>query len=305
MSSSPPDAVVLEHPRAEDAERVLECLVAFESSLLGESEWSLEELRSDWGGTDLDRDAWMALDGERVVGYLALDERGADWEFDGYVHPECLGRGIGAALAELGESEARRRGSRVARTAVLGKDEAAHRLFAARGFEVVRRFYRMRIELDERPGPVSWPEGLRETPFALDAGAEAVFAAIEEAFAEHWNVRTQTFEEWRARQHDRGLTTPWSWIVVRAGDEIAGVTILQRERFGTGWIGVVGVRPAWRRRGLGEAMMLEAFRRFWDAGERVVGLGVDAQNETGATRLYERVGMRVSWSATVFEKELS
>jgi len=36
----------------------------------------------------------------------------------------------------------------------------------------------------------------------------------------------------------------------------------------------------------------------------VVGLGVDAQNETGATRLYERAGMTVHWSATAFEKAL-
>jgi hypothetical protein len=36
----------------------------------------------------------------------------------------------------------------------------------------------------------------------------------------------------------------------------------------------------------------------------VIALGVDAQNETGATRLYERAGMQVHWSATVFERAL-
>jgi ribosomal protein S18 acetylase RimI-like enzyme len=72
-----------------------------------------------------------------------------------------------------------------------------------------------------------------------------------------------------------------------------------------GWIASVGVRPPWRRFGLGLAMLQEAFRRFYERGERVVGLGVDAENPTGATRLYERAGMSVAWQATVYEKELA
>jgi mycothiol synthase len=39
-------------------------------------------------------------------------------------------------------------------------------------------------------------------------------------------------------------------------------------------------------------------------GVRSVGLGVDAQNPTGATRLYERAGMHVVFEAIVYEKEL-
>jgi hypothetical protein len=36
-----------------------------------------------------------------------------------------------------------------------------------------------------------------------------------------------------------------------------------------------------------------------------VGLGVDAQNPSGATRLYERAGMHVAYEAAAFEKELA
>ena len=57
-------------------------------------------------------------------------------------------------------------------------------------------------------------------------------------------------------------------------------------------------------RGLGLALLRESFRRFRETGETVVALGVDADNPTGATRLYERAGMRVLWQADVWEKEL-
>ncbi|MCZ7589296.1 MAG: hypothetical protein M5U27_10690 [Gaiella sp.] len=35
-----------------------------------------------------------------------------------------------------------------------------------------------------------------------------------------------------------------------------------------------------------------------------MALGVDVENPTGATRLYERAGMRVLWQADVWQKEL-
>ncbi len=92
---------------------------------------------------------------------------------------------------------------------------------------------------------------------------------------------------------------------MRDGDEIAAVTMNDRRRYGMGWIATVAVRPDWRKRGLGLAMLYESFRRFRDLGETIVGLGVDAQNPTGATRLYERAGMRRAWAAAVYEKELT
>jgi mycothiol synthase len=300
MSSS---LLELRHPAPADAERVAELLVAFEERLLGESEWSLEELQRDWRDADLGRDVWMALDGEQVAGYLAMTERNDVWEFDGYVHPDRFGEGIGGMLVDYGEREAAARGSRVARTAVLGADERAQTLLAGRGFDEVRRFYRMTIELDARPEAPVWPEGLNVAPFDFEAGHEEVHEAIDDAFAEHWDVFRRPHEAWVERQRERGVE-PWNWIVVRDGAEIAAVTQLERERFGIGWIGVVGVRPAWRRRGLGETMLREAFRRFCEIGQHTVGLGVDAQNETGATRLYERAGMHVAFSAVVFEKAL-
>ena len=69
-----------------------------------------------------------------------------------------------------------------------------------------------------------------------------------------------------------------------------------------GWVGSLGVRDGWRRRGIGESLLLTSFAEFHRRGERKVALGVDVQNPTGATRLYERVGMRVFWEAVLYEK---
>ena len=94
------------------------------------------------------------------------------------------------------------------------------------------------------------------------------------------------------------------WFIARDGDEIAGVARCEANRDGGGWIGAIGVRKAWRRRGVGLALLRHAFREFHLRGDPHVGLGVDAENPTGATRLYERAGMRVMNELVLYEKEL-
>ena len=95
------------------------------------------------------------------------------------------------------------------------------------------------------------------------------------------------------------ITVAW------AGDEVVGLALGFPKTMGDwGWIRNLGVRAAWRRRGLGLALLHESFRRFHETGETTVALGVDSENPTGATRLYERAGMRVLWQADVWQKEL-
>ena len=59
----------------------------------------------------------------------------------------------------------------------------------------------------------------------------------------------------------------------------------------------------WRGQGYAKALLLHAFREFYDRGLPRVTLGVDAENPTGATHLYERVGMHVEHENVVYEKD--
>jgi ribosomal protein S18 acetylase RimI-like enzyme len=76
------------------------------------------------------------------------------------------------------------------------------------------------------------------------------------------------------------------------------------DAFADHWVNDLGVRAPWRRRGLGELLLRTAFAEFARRGETRVGLGVDGENEAGATRLYERVGIRVAFRVNVFRKDL-
>jgi hypothetical protein len=51
-------------------------------------------------------------------------------------------------------------------------------------------------------------------------------------------------------------------------------------------------------------MLHHTFGQFYQRGTRKVGLDVDAQSLTGATRLYEKAGMHVARREALYEKEL-
>ena len=72
---------------------------------------------------------------------------------------------------------------------------------------------------------------------------------------------------------------------------------------GVGWIRILGVLPEFRQRGLGQALLRHTFADFASRGFKAVGLGVDAQNPTGAVRVYERAGMHVERTNLIYEKQ--
>ena len=106
---------------------------------------------------------------------------------------------------------------------------------------------------------------------------------------------------------ERDTARPDLWWFVRDGDEIAALCLNRMGDSGEpdhGYVHILGVRRAWRRRGLGEALLRHAFREFWQRGVSTVSLDVDGEDTTGAIRLYERVGMHVDRRTDLYELRL-
>jgi mycothiol synthase len=287
----------------DDADAVVAIVRSMDEAVLGASDFTRADLDDEWRTLDPERNAFVVIDGDEPIAYGNVDDRGDPPRADGYVHGAHFGRGAGTLLVEKMESELRKRGARSVRNGVLLADERAQRLLRSRGYTEVRRFSQMRIVLTEPPPDPNWPEGL--TVSGLSAGdGPAYHAAYEEAFADHWGHLRRSFDEWRPSHLEGPDFAPELWAVVRDGDRIVAGSELMRERNGVAWVSRLFTVREWRRRGLGEAILHDAFGKFWREGRREVGLGVDAQSETGANRLYERVGMHVHWGAIVFEKSV-
>jgi mycothiol synthase len=289
---------------AADAAAVTEVVRAVESSLYGATTFSQADLEGEWSELDLERDARIVRDGDRIVGYGAVRERGELWEVEGYVHPGALGCGIGRLIATGLEEDAARGGARRIHNGVLEPDTAARRLLESLAYSRVRVFREMRIELEAPPPAPEWPAGLRVVPFDPEHDALEFHAAHQEAFADHWEYTPQDFAAWSKGHLESARFDPALWCVVRAGNEIAAGTICTADTYGGGFVQALFTRRPWRRQGVGASLLGDAFGRFWARGEHSVGLGVDAASDTGAFRLYERAGMTPALGWVVYEKRL-
>jgi mycothiol synthase len=300
-----PDGLTVRRGRGDEIDAVTATLVAEEVAVRGASGWGATDTADWWRGLELRGEAWVAeADGGAIAGCLGLFTRGD--EFDGWisVHPDFGGRGLGGRLIEHAERRSKDLGGKILKLGSFAENLDAQRLLARAGYHPVRRFYRMQIDLDRPPPEPGWPTGVTCATFDV-AEARALHAAVQDAFAENWDSRPLPFEEWKALRIDAPDFDPMLWLVARDGGEIAGFARCEHKRWGMGWIAALGVRKPWRRRGLGLALLLRAFGEFYERGEPRVGLGVDSENQTGATRLYERAGMSVIAEDVVWQKELT
>lgn len=115
---------------------------------------------------------------------------------------------------------------------------------------------------------------------------------IEEAFRDHWEYTPADLAAWSRRRFDYQSFDPTLYFLALQGDKIAGGALCRHKQ--AGWVTQLAVRPPWRRIGLGLARLRHSFAESFRRGTRTVGLSVDAGNPTGATRLYEKAGMRVA-----------
>ena len=274
-----------------------------------------EELKHEWETPDfnLERDAFVVETGEgRIVGFEEFNNSHvhAILQTDGYVHPDYKGLGIGTSLLRVIERRAREEMAlaepdvRVSlRSGIDNRDPASHELHRNEGYQPLRYHWRMEIVLDGQPPLPKLPDGIELRPFIKGEHDIPVWQAQNEAFRDHWGSHDQTLEEWKRSRFDDPEFNPSLWAIAWDGDQVAGFS-LNRYRMGIGWIRTLGVRRPWRKRGLGEALLYTSFGEFYRRGMKTIGLGVDAQNPTGATRLYQKAGMYPASEFVTYEKEL-
>jgi mycothiol synthase len=256
-------------------------------------------------GNDLGNDSWLYEEDGAIVAAGWVEKHHDTGIAIGVVNRPNRERGLGSQLVRRSEERLRELGVGRVHSVTLAPDSAAESLLAGRGYREVRRFWEMTIELGDDPPPEPVvPAGFSVERFSQE-DAQSFHAALEEAFAAHWEHQPEPFETWWDRQLARPDHDPSLWFLVREDDEVVAATRNDPERSGGGWIGAIGVRPAWRGHGLAKALLLRSFREFHGRGKRRVGLGVDSENHTGATKLYESVGMVVDTEQVVWEKLLA
>jgi len=309
-----------------DLEPALQLFNRWSRSVIGRDEFAdVESICAEWTapGVDPAEDIRhiFAPNGD-LVGHVEV------WtNANPLVHPELWARldpryedmGIGTWMMRWAEGRALRALSGVptelrftTRAGTYRYAEKAKKLFEDLGYQHIRSWYHMLIEMDAPVPEPEFPEGITLRTYDPETDAEAAHRAHEDAFRDHFGHIDRPFEEglkrWKHNREYKGYDPTLYFLAMDSpSGEIAGFNLCRPHSHydaDRGWVSALGVRRPWRKRGLGLALLCQAFNEFYRRGKRKVGLGVEAQNLTGALHLYESAGMHVDQAYDTYEKEL-
>jgi mycothiol synthase len=326
MRNKLPTGTVDRAPMLEDTEALVDMFNAVSRKLLGIDQVTVEEqcIEFEMPGRSLEEDfrVVVAPDGT-MTGYIevfGLSEPFTPLYCWGRVHPEHQGRGVGSYLLQWAEERARKAlplskpELRVPLWAFCNSiDTQAQAMLTNQGFALLRHNLRMVCELNGPPPEPVWPAGITMRPIVPGQDEFAAFAAGREAFCDHFGhverPLEEEFETWKHRMQNSSDYDPQLWFLALEGEQIAGSSLCFKRTDNDpsyGWVASLSVRRPWRRQGLGLALLQQSIAEFYRRGYCKVGLGVDAQNLTGAVRLYEKAGMHIDQrhQMTIYEKEL-
>ena len=182
---------------------------------------------------------------------------------------------------------------------------------AASGYRAVRRFHNMLYALGEAPArPL--PAGLEIRPVRPEhlphiwAAQKEMNVGLFENVAEDW--LDDKYPAWVAKPENN----PRFWQVAWEGEQLAGMVLAhldeqenaarQRRR---GYTEHIYVRPPWRGRGLASALIARSLQVLQAQGMTEAELGVDAENESAAFRLYTQLGYQTFSVDTWYRKPLA
>ena len=302
--------------RGDDVPALFELLLAIEQADNRDLVQTLADLEREfndpWSNPEIDALAAFTPEGQLVGLARTFQNSQPEAEVRCWlmleVHPAQRATGLEDVLLDWAEERGRQRlllaggdASRVLRFGVQDTQTKRQAQLEERGFNIVRYFYRMQRDLNEPIAAVQLPSDLALRVYAPQAGgpdlSAAVHAAFNEAFRDHWSFDPVSDEDWQMFFLERTSFKPDLSYVVMAGAEVVGLSLNgispeENARHGRneGWIEDLAVRRAWRKRGVATALLCAAMHAFKAEDLQYAMLHVDAENPTGALRVYEQVG---------------
>ncbi len=192
----------------------------------------------------------------------------------------------------------------------LIEDEVTRNALNRAGFAGVRSFAIMARDLGD--GPSEGEKAQREAEGIVlrsyRAGdAPAWIEAFNRSFSDHWGGFYYTEESWGRHAASPRFRKEIS-VVAEADSGFAGIChcapSLSLKEKGLAHLHILGVKPAFRRRGLGYHLMVAALQRLRENGFSRVELDMDTLNSK-ALPLYQMLGFCEQEVITMYSRQLT
>jgi ribosomal protein S18 acetylase RimI-like enzyme len=222
----------------------------------------------------------------------------------GMVDPRHQGHGLGAWLIDWAHAVVAQRDAErfsAIRSEFPAEDAPAHELFGHAGYGHVRTSWDMARTIDgalERPAP---PVGVTIRRFEPGRDERTWWAVTEAAFSENFGFVPAPYESWAGEWYETDDWNPSRVLLAEAAGEVVG-ELAWVDAQPDGYVANLGVLASHRRRGIGSALLQEAFADISEQGFARASLTVDTENTTGAVGLYRNIGLEPVREGHVFER---
>ncbi|MFC4111670.1 GNAT family N-acetyltransferase [Nonomuraea zeae] len=272
---------------------------------------------------DLPTGTLAAREGDRIVavGYLPVRQTADDvhlMRMWGGVHPDHRRRGLGRRLVDWAARTAPELSGKAfpgrpleLQLDVLDSQAGLVALAEASGFEAVRWFARMERSLSGDLPATRTPDGMSIVAWTPEVN-EGARHVRNESFRDHWGSVSHTAESWASFTTGSRNFRPDASFVALDGDRAVGVLIThffdaKAESLGErqAWIQIIGTLKECRGKGVASALIAHALAAFASQGYESAGLGVDADNPTGAVSVYSRAGFEITRRNTCYSRPIT
>jgi GNAT superfamily N-acetyltransferase len=178
---------------------------------------------------------------------------------------------------------------------VQSNDSIYKSLLESRAFALIRKYWTLEMDLDQKPNlKINCPGQIREIDVHNPAELRSFHSVHQDSFSKHFGFMPRSFEDWsRFVLQDADELGLRVWLISLNGEDVGFLDCndeLKHEE--CGYVAGLGVRLAHHGKGLGEALLRHAIQIHTALGRKKLCLNVDAGNESGALRLYDKVGMK-------------
>ena len=183
------------------------------------------------------------------------------------------------------------------------KDLGYIKALSNRGFNSLRTYHGLKAEITNHPYP-QLESGL-EMRLINEDEKKIWWATHQDSFSKHFGFLPRPFEEWKAMMDKAvGIDLNARWILYLKGQAVGFIECSDiKKDVGAGFVDGIGVIQSQQGNGYGELMLRWAFAYYSSIGRKSLELNVDTGNESGALRLYEKLGFKEKSSWQHFENK--
>lgn len=308
------------HPTEADLEKITDVLNRSRRELSFHTDQTAEKVSTQtFEDADYDPQGyWLAIQNGQTMGYGGAIVRRSrieagmnDGRIDVDVVPEYRGKGIEQELMKLSLEYLKSHKIGKAQRWCMGTEGWRHDLVLQFGFKAVHHEYFMVWE-GETPERYPLPERTHfDNKLIKEATDEEIVHFVEmfnNTFSEHYNFAPQSVERFiRFRDTNKDI---WRITFAKDGQTTVGIcsygeyTQYNKENnTRIGIVGVLGVVKAYRRKGIGRALLSDCMTWLCGRGMDTIYLQVDAENPE-ALHLYTSLGFKVQKESTIYQLEL-